>query len=107
MSEARALRTHRSKLVQDEYEASNQVAGVGQLVDLIRNNHEEEIPKSAVLSIMKELGIRAKRMSTCLTTTVSNPQARTAHIKNHMVDKLGRRDFRSCRPGAKLVGDIT
>lgn len=107
LSEARALRAYRTKLVQDEYEASNKVAGAGQLVYLIRNNHEEEIPKSTVLSIMNELGIRAKRMSAFKTTTVGDPLARTAHIKNHMVDKLGRRDFRSSQPGAKLVGDIT
>lgn len=103
LSEARALRAHRTKLVQNEYEASNKVAGAGQLVDLIRNNHEEEIPKSTVLSIMNELGIRAKRMSAFKTTTVRDPQARTAHIKNHMVDKLGRRDFRSSRPGANWL----
>jgi len=56
---------------------------------------------------MKELGIEDKLMSGFKTTTVRDHQARTAHIKNHMVDKLGKRDFRSSRPGAKLVGDIT
>ncbi len=107
LSEATLLRAHRTKLVQDEYEAFNQVAGAGQLVDLIRNNQDEEIPKSTVLSIMKELGIQAKRMCAFKTTTVRDHQARTAHIKNHMVDKLGKRDFRSSRPGANLIGDIT
>ncbi|CBT77156.1 transposase of ISAar25, IS3 family, IS3 group, orfB [Glutamicibacter arilaitensis Re117] len=107
LSQAQALRRRRTELVHTEFEASNQVAGAGQLVDLLRNNHEEQIPKSTVLSIMKDLGIQAKRMSAFKTTTVRDHQARTAHIKNHMVDKLGRRDFRSCRPGAKLVGDIT
>ena len=107
LSEAKALRVRRCELVQVEYEASNQVAGAGQLVELIRNNQKEYIPKSTVLSIMKELGIQAKRMSAFKTTTVRDPQARTAHIKNHMVDKLGQRDFRSSSPGAKLVGDIT
>ena len=107
LSEAKALRAHRTELVHTEFEASNQVAGAGQLVDLIRNNQQTKIPKSTVLSIMKELGIRAKRMSAFKTTTVRDRQARTAHLKNHMVDKLGRRDFRSSRPGAKLVGDIT
>lgn len=107
LSKAKALRAKRSILVQCEYEASNRVAGAGQLVDLIRNNHKEDIPKSTVLSIMKELGIEAKRMSAFKTTTVRDHQARTAHIKNHMIDKLGKRDFRSSRPGAKLVGDIT
>lgn len=107
LSQAQALRMRRTELVPTEFEASNQVAGAGQLVDLLRNNHEEQIVKSTALSIMKDLGIQAKRMSAFKTTTVRDDQARTAHIKNHMVDKLGRRDFRSCRPGAKLVGDIT
>ncbi|MGP9729301.1 DDE-type integrase/transposase/recombinase, partial [Glutamicibacter sp. AOP3-A1-12] len=58
-------------------------------------------------SIMNEHGLKAKRVSAFKVTTVHDQQARTAHIKNHMVDKLGRRDFRSSRPGTKLVGDIT
>lgn len=107
LSEAKALRIRRTELVQTEFAASNQVAGAGQLVDLLLNNHNIRIPKSTVLSVMKELGIQAKRMSAFKTTTVRDHQARTAHIKNHMVDKLGRRDFRSSRPGTKLVGDIT
>lgn len=107
LSEAKALRMRQTELVHTEFEASNQVAGAGQLVDLLRNKQYIQIPKSTVLSIMKDLGIQAKRMSAFKTTTVHDHQARTAHIKNHMVDKLGRRDFRSCRPGAKLVGDIT
>lgn len=101
------MRAHRTKIVQEEYEASKQVAGAGQLVDLIRNNKDEEIPKSTVLSILKVLGIQAKRMNSFKTTTVRDHEARTAHTKDHMVDKLGKRDFRSSCPGAKLVGDIT
>ncbi|MGP9608724.1 IS3 family transposase, partial [Glutamicibacter sp. AOP33-2CA-4] len=85
----------------------NGVAGASQLVDLIRNNHKQYVPKSTVLSIMNEHGLKAKRVSAFKVTTVHDQQARTAHIKNHMVDKLGRRDFRSSRPGTKLVGDIT
>ena len=42
LSEAKALRMRRIELVHTEFEASNQVAGAGQLVDLLRNNHEEE-----------------------------------------------------------------
>ncbi len=107
LSEAKALRAMRTVLVLTEYEASNGVAGAGQLVDLIRNNHKQYVPKSTVLSIMNEHGLKAKRVSAFKVTTVHDQQARTAHIKNHMVDKLGRRDFRSSRPGTKLVGDIT
>lgn len=91
--------------MQREHDASGHVAG--QLVDLIRNHHQQLVPKSMVLSIMHELKIEAKRMKAFKRTTVKDPLARTAHIKNLMVDKLGRRDFHSPRPGAKLVGDIT
>lgn len=41
-------------------------------------------------------------MSACLTTTVRYHQAKTAYVKNHMVDKLGKRDFGSFHPGFKL-----
>lgn len=107
VSEAKALRAQRTAMVQRQYDASDSVAGAGQLVELIRNNEQEYVPKSTVLSIMKELGIKAKRVAGFKVTTVRDHQARTAHIKNHMVDLVGKRDFRSCRPGAKLVGDIT
>lgn len=107
LSEAQALRAHRTELVKTEHQASDGVSGAGQLVDLLRNNHGHLVAKSTVLSIMKTLGIQGKRVTAFKATTVRDPQARTSHIKNHMVDKLGRRDFRSCRPRAKLVGDIT
>lgn len=40
-------------------------------------------------------------------TTVSDPSARTEHIKNHMLDSQGKRDFTATVPGTRLVGDIT
>lgn len=80
-------------MVQKHYEDSNRVAGAGQLVDLIRNNETKYVPKSTVLSIMKYLEFEAKRMSAFKVTTVRDQQARTAHIKNHMIVKLGKRDF--------------
>lgn len=33
--------------------------------------------------------------------------ARTEHIKNHMLDSHGKRDFTATVPGTRLVGDIT
>ncbi|WJY91906.1 hypothetical protein CFAEC_05340 [Corynebacterium faecale] len=40
-------------------------------------------------------------------TTVNDPAARTEHIKNHMIDSHGKRDFTATVPGTRLVGDIT
>jgi hypothetical protein len=40
-------------------------------------------------------------------TTVQDPQAKTAHIENHMLDDQGKRDFTATLPGTRLVGDIT
>lgn len=104
LNEAKALQAKCITLIQIEYGASNQIASAGQLVDLIRNNRKEEIPKPTVQSIMEELGLKATRMSARLTTTVRDHQTKTAQIKKHMLDK---RDFRSSRLGAKLVGKFT
>ncbi|MNW39039.1 hypothetical protein D3C74_161220 [compost metagenome] len=43
-SESKVLLARRTGLVLAEHEPSNQVAGAGQLVDLIRNNPQEYIP---------------------------------------------------------------
>lgn len=102
-----ALRAKRKDLVDTAFTDANGVPGAGQLVDLLRNDHDHQVSKATVLSLMDELGIRAKRMEAFKTTTTRDAEARTAHIKNHMLDKGGRRDFRSHAPGAKLVGDIT
>lgn len=102
-----ALRAERKALVDTVYTDAKGMAGAGQIVDLLRNEHDHVVCKATVLSLMKELGMRAKRMTAFKTTTAQDPDARTAHIKNHMVDKGGRRDFRSHAPGVKLVGDIT
>ena len=40
-------------------------------------------------------------------TTDRDRDARTAHIRNHMLDVHGVRDFTSSTPGTRLVGDIT
>lgn len=58
-------------------------------------------------AIMRQNGLRAVRTAAWKKTTVQDPQARTAHISNHMLDDDGTRDFTSEVPGTRLVGDIT
>lgn len=67
------------------------------------------IPVSAptVGAIMRRQGLRAVRTTAWKKTTVQDPQARTAHISNHMLDEDGTRNFTSTTPGTKLVGDVT
>lgn len=69
----------------------------------------EGIPVAAgtVGTIMTKQGLRAVRMRAWKKTTVVDPAARTEHIKNHMLDADGKRDFTSTVPGTKLCGDIT
>lgn len=56
---------------------------------------------------MNELGIKAIRIRAWKQTTFTDPQARTAHIKNHMIDDEGKVDFSSPAPGVRLCGDIS
>ena len=81
-------------------------AGRDQIVHLLAAEGIK-IATATVGSIMRELGLRAVRMRAWKKTTQSDPDARTAHIVNHMLDADGRRDFSSTAPGTRLVGDIT
>ncbi|MHA7224260.1 hypothetical protein ACX80S_18435 [Arthrobacter sp. RHLT1-20] len=36
-----------------------------------------------------------------------SPQAKTAHIENHLLGAQGKLDFTSTVPGTRQVGDIT
>lgn len=92
--------------VTQEFENSNQMAGRDQLTTLL-NQRGVNVSSGTVGSIMNELGLRARRMRAWKKTTVSDPSARTEHIKNHMLDKHGKRDFTATVPGTRLVGDIT
>lgn len=74
--------------VAQECENSNQMAGRDQLTTLL-NQRGVNVSSGTVGSIMNELGLRARRMRTWKNTTVSDPAARTEHIKNHMLDKHG------------------
>lgn len=65
------------------------------------------VSESTVGAIMRETRLRAVRVRAWKTTTVQDPQARTAHIVNHMLDADGNRDFSASAPGTRLCGDIT
>ncbi|WP_222431811.1 IS3 family transposase [Corynebacterium glutamicum] len=91
--------------VAQEFENSNQMAGRDQLTTLL-NQRGGNVSTGTVGAIMNELGLRARRMRTWKNTTVNDPAARTEHIKNHMIDSHGKRDFIATVPGTRLVGDI-
>ena len=57
--------------------------------------------------IMQEAGLAAARVRAYRRTTVQDPAARTAHIRDWCLDASGRRSFASAVPGTKCVGDIT
>jgi transposase InsO family protein len=58
-------------------------------------------------SILRGRGLSAVRTRAWKQTTTVDPDTRTEHIKNHMVDRNVRRDFTSETPGTRLCGDIT
>lgn len=89
-----------------EYTAAEGMAGRRQLTRLLKTKGVE-ISESTVGSIMRAHDLRAIRTTAWKQTTVQDPQARTEHIVNHMVDDQGNRDFTSAEPGTRLVGDIT
>lgn len=92
--------------VKRTFQETRGMAGRDQLATILR---QEGCPVavSTVGSIMRKEGLRAVRMRAWKITTVTDPKARTAHIRNHMVDADGNRDFSSHVPGTRLVGDIT
>ncbi|WP_442858655.1 IS3 family transposase [Arthrobacter sp. 9V] len=81
-------------------------AGRDQLT-LLLNEGGVKVSAPTVGAIMREHGRRAVRTRAWKATTVQDPQAKTAHIENHMLDAKGNRDFTSTVPGTRLVGDIT
>ena len=88
------------------YNAEEGRAGRDQLT-LLLNADGVRVSAPTVGAIMRENGLRAVRTQAWKKTTVQDPQAKTAHIKNHMLDAQGKRDFSSVVPGTRLVGDIT
>jgi len=87
------------------YEHDKGKAGRDQIA-LLLANEGIRIAVGTVGSIMRELGLRAMRMKAWKKTTDQDRDARTAHIRNHMLDKHGVRDFSSDTPRTRLVGDI-
>ncbi len=81
-------------------------AGRDQLT-LLLNQKGVRVAAPTVGAIMREEGLRAVRTRAWKKTTVQDPQAKTAHIRNHMLDENGKRSFTSEVPGTRLVGDIT
>ncbi len=79
-------------------------AGRDQLT-LMLNATGVEVSAPTVGAIMREKGLRAVRTSAWKQTTVQDPQAKTAHIPNHMLDPDGKRDFTSMVPGTRLRGN--
>lgn len=91
--------------VKRTFKETKGMAGRDQLATILG---QEGIPVAAstVGAIMRKEGLRAVRMRAWKVTTVTDPKARTAHIRNHMLDADGNRDFSSTVPGTRLVGDI-
>lgn len=88
------------------FHAEKGMAGRDQLTRLL-NNAGVKVSAPTVGSIMTEQGLRAARKRAWKKTTEQDPQAKTAHISNHMLDENGKRDFTSEAPGTRLCGDIT
>ena len=81
-------------------------AGRDQITTML-NQEGINIANGTVGSILTGRGLRALRMRAWKKTTIVDPEVRTEHIKNHMLDQEGKRDFSSAAPGARLCGDIT
>jgi len=88
------------------YEKEEGRAGRDQLT-LLLNAAGTKVSAPTVGAIMREKGLRAIRTQAWKRTTVQDPQAKTVHIQNHMLNDQGKRDFTSAVPGTRLVGDIT
>lgn len=91
--------------VKAEYTAAEGMAGRRQLTRLLKNKGID-ISESTVGAIMRGHDLRAIRTAAWKQTTVQDPQAKTEHIENHMLDEHGNRDFSSDQPGTRLVGDL-
>ena len=78
-------------------------AGRDQLARML-NDDGIAISPPTVGAIMREQGLRAIRTRAWKKTTEQDPQAKTAHIENHMLDENGKRDFSSEVPGTGCAG---
>lgn len=103
----RALR-HQAlvKTITTKYDETQGRAGRDQLTRML-NADGISVSVTTVGAIMRAQGLRAIRTRAWKKTTQQDPQARTAHIENHMLDADGKRDFSAAVPGTRLCGDIT
>lgn len=105
-----SARTRRHEMlvaaVKTTYEETGGRAGRDQLTRLL-NQDGVKVSVSTVGQIMRKEQIRAIRTRAFKTTTTQDPQAKTAHIANHMLDGAGKRNFTAKAPGKRLCGDIT
>lgn len=92
--------------VAQEFEDADHMAGRDQLTKLL-NQRGITVAAGTMGSIMRESGLRTRRMRAWKKTTVVDPAAHTEHIKKHMLDEHGKRDFTCEIPRKRLVGDIT
>ncbi len=88
------------------YEREKGKAGRDQIAILLAQEGVS-ISIGTVGSILTARGLRAVRMRAWKTTTSVDPSARTEHIKNHLLDDNGKRDFSCTVPGTRFCGDIT
>lgn len=88
------------------FTAAGGKAGRDQLTQMLHNDGVA-VSVGTVGAIMRANCLRAVRMRAWKKTTATDPNARTEHIANHMLDADGKRDFTSQVPGTRLCGDIT
>jgi len=88
------------------YKREKGMAGRDQITTIL-GQEGVSIASGTVGSILTSRSLRAVRMRAWKKTTSVDPDARTEHIQNHMLDKDGTRDFTSTTPGTRFCGDIT
>ena len=88
------------------YEREKGMAGRDQITTIL-GQEGVSIARGTVGTILTGRGLRAVRMRAWKKTTTVDPDARTEHIRNHMLDGDGKREFISTVPGTRFCGDIT
>ena len=79
------------------YTREKGMAGRDQITTIL-GQEGVSIASGTVGSILTSRSLRAVRMRAWKKTTTVDPDARTEHIQNHMLDKDGTRDFTSTPP---------
>ena len=88
------------------YEREKGMAGRDQITTIL-GQEDVSIARGTVGTILTGRGLRAVRMRAWKKTTTVDPDARTEHIRNHMLDGDGKRELISTVPGSRFCGDIT